>query len=282
MCIRRSSLVRCRDNVIGGNYPPARQIAITGRRVPLAKSRRPRVESCFLTPRRRTPISRRFNYRRSARVRAPACSVWGTRVRNAVRQALRRLRPPARAAGALNEGDVTEALREVRLALLDADVALPVVKDFIAKVRERAVGQEVLDSVSPGQQVVKIVNDVMIEQLGGAGAVPLNLNAAAPVPILMVGLQGSGKTTTSGKLALRFQAADAQEGAAGQPRHPAPRRPAAACSSLPTQAGVAQPAHHRRPDPAADRPPRHGHRAGARCSTSSSSTPPAGCRSTRR
>ncbi len=106
--------------------------------------------------------------------------------------------------GALKETDVVEALREVRLALLDADVALPVVKDFIAKVRERAVGAEVLDSVSPGQQVVKIVNDVMIEALGGEGAVPLNLNAAAPIPILMVGLQGSGKTTTSGKLGLRL------------------------------------------------------------------------------
>src|ERR1700680_3218996 len=98
-----------------------------------------------------------------------------------------------------------EALREVRLALLDADVALPVVKDFIAKVRDRAVGAEVLTSVTPGQQVVKIVNDVMIEALGGEGAVPLNLNAAAPIPILMVGLQGSGKTTTSGKLALRLR-----------------------------------------------------------------------------
>jgi len=106
--------------------------------------------------------------------------------------------------GALKENDVVEALREVRLALLDADVALPVVKDFIAKVRERAVGAEVLDSVSPGQQVVKIVNDVMVEALGGEGAVPLNLNAAAPIPILMVGLQGSGKTTTSGKLGLRL------------------------------------------------------------------------------
>ncbi len=110
-----------------------------------------------------------------------------------------------RGRGALNEGDVTEALREVRLALLDADVALPVVRDFVAKVRERALGTEVLDSVSPGQQVVKIVHDVMIEQLGGAGAVPLNLNAPAPIPFLMVGLQGSGKTTTSGKLALRLR-----------------------------------------------------------------------------
>jgi signal recognition particle subunit SRP54 len=110
-----------------------------------------------------------------------------------------------RARGALNESDVTEALREVRVALLDADVALPVVRDFIAKVRERAIGAEVLDSVTPGQQVVKIVNDVMIEALGGEGAVPINLAAAAPVPILMVGLQGSGKTTTAGKIALRLK-----------------------------------------------------------------------------
>ena len=110
-----------------------------------------------------------------------------------------------RGRGALSEADVTEALREVRLALLDADVALPVVRDFIAKVRERAVGAEVLSSVTPGQQVVKIVNDVLVEALGGEGAVPLNLNAPAPIPILMVGLQGSGKTTTSGKLALRLR-----------------------------------------------------------------------------
>ncbi len=107
--------------------------------------------------------------------------------------------------GALSEADVTEALREVRLALLEADVALEVVRDFIAKVRERAVGVEVLRSVTPGQQVVKIVNDALVEALGGEGAVPLNLNAVAPVPILMVGLQGSGKTTTAGKLALRLR-----------------------------------------------------------------------------
>jgi len=110
-----------------------------------------------------------------------------------------------RGRGSLNETDVAEALREVRIALLDADVALPVARDFIAKVRDRAVGSEVLDSVSPGQQVVKIVNDVMIEALGGEGAVPINLNAPAPIPLLMVGLQGSGKTTTSGKLARRFR-----------------------------------------------------------------------------
>ena len=110
--------------------------------------------------------------------------------------------------GALNETDVMEALREVRLALLDADVALDVVRDFVAKVRERAVGREVLASVSPGQQVIKIVHDVLVEALGGAGAVPVNLAAVAPVPILMVGLQGSGKTTTAGKLGMRLAKRD--------------------------------------------------------------------------
>ena len=109
-----------------------------------------------------------------------------------------------RARGALNEADVAEALREVRLALLDADVALPVVRDFIARVREQAATTKVVESLTPGQQVIKLVNDAMIEALGGVGAVPLNLDTAAPVPILMVGLQGSGKTTTSGKLALRL------------------------------------------------------------------------------
>jgi signal recognition particle subunit SRP54 len=109
-----------------------------------------------------------------------------------------------RGRGTLNEADVAEALREVRLAMLDADVALPVVKDFITRVRGRAATAEVIDSVAPGQQVIKIVNDALVEALGGAGAVPLNLNVQAPVPILMVGLQGSGKTTTSGKLALRL------------------------------------------------------------------------------
>ena len=109
-----------------------------------------------------------------------------------------------RARGRLSEADVADALREVRLAMLEADVALPVVRDFIEAVRARALEAEVLDSVSPGQLVIKIVNDQLVEALGGAGAVPLNLNAPAPIPVLMVGLQGSGKTTTSGKLALRL------------------------------------------------------------------------------
>ncbi len=107
----------------------------------------------------------------------------------------------------LAEDDVTAALREVRIALLEADVALPVVKNFVAAVRERAVGQEVLRSVTPGQMVIKIVHDHLVEMLGGESE-GLNLNAVPPVPILMVGLQGSGKTTTTAKIALRLKNRD--------------------------------------------------------------------------
>ena len=110
--------------------------------------------------------------------------------------------------GALSEEDVNAALREVRVALLEADVALPVVKDFISAVRERAVGQEVLKSVTPAQMVIKIVHDHLVEMLGGGGTPGLALNAAPPLPILMVGLQGSGKTTTSAKIALRLKTRD--------------------------------------------------------------------------
>jgi len=106
--------------------------------------------------------------------------------------------------GALTEGDVTAAMREVRIALLEADVALPVVKDFIEKIKERAVGQEVIRSVTPGQQVVKIVHDNLVELLGHA-AEPLSLSVAPPAVILMLGLQGSGKTTTAAKLARHLQ-----------------------------------------------------------------------------
>ncbi len=105
--------------------------------------------------------------------------------------------------GALSEGDVDAALREVRQALLEADVALPVARDFIAQVRERAVGEEVVKSVTPGQMVVKIVNDTLVQTLGSE-AVEINLNAVPPAPIMLVGLQGSGKTTTTAKLAKRL------------------------------------------------------------------------------
>ena len=105
--------------------------------------------------------------------------------------------------GALTEGDVNEAMREIRRALIEADVALDVVRSFVDKVREKAVGAEVVKSVTPGQMVVKIVNDVLIETLGGEGQA-IDLQAVPPVPILMVGLQGSGKTTTTAKIAKRL------------------------------------------------------------------------------
>ncbi|NML92796.1 signal recognition particle protein [Novosphingobium olei] len=104
-----------------------------------------------------------------------------------------------RGRGALQEEDVRAAMREVRIALLEADVALPVVRRFVDQVTEQAVGQQVLRSVTPGQQVVKIVNDALVEMLGG-GTADLDLNAAPPVVIMMVGLQGSGKTTSTAKI----------------------------------------------------------------------------------
>ena len=109
-----------------------------------------------------------------------------------------------RGRGALREQDVRDAMREVRIALLEADVALPVARDFIERVTEKAVGEAVLKSVTPGQQVVKIVNDELVAMLGGSdsedGHVPLTLDAKPPVVIMMVGLQGSGKTTSTAKL----------------------------------------------------------------------------------
>jgi signal recognition particle subunit SRP54 len=108
-----------------------------------------------------------------------------------------------RGRGALTEADVDTALGEVRTALIEADVALPVVKDFVDKVRPRAIGEEVIRSVTPAQQVVKIVHDVLVETLGTENAT-LSLGSP-PAPILMVGLQGSGKTTTSAKIGLMLQ-----------------------------------------------------------------------------
>jgi signal recognition particle subunit SRP54 len=106
--------------------------------------------------------------------------------------------------GVLSEKDVDEALREVRVALLEADVALPVARDFVAKARERAAGEAVIRSVRPADQVVKIVYDGLVETLGGEEPVPLQLAVNPPSVILMAGLQGSGKTTTSAKLAVRL------------------------------------------------------------------------------
>ena len=105
--------------------------------------------------------------------------------------------------GALSEADVDAALREVRRALLEADVALDVARAFIEKVKGQAVGVEVIKSVTPGQMVVKIVHDQLVETLGARGEA-IDLNAAVPVPIMLVGLQGSGKTTTAAKIAKRL------------------------------------------------------------------------------
>ena len=105
--------------------------------------------------------------------------------------------------GALSEADVSAALREVRRALIEADVALDVVRSFTDKVRTKAVGAEVLKSIKPGQMVIKIVHDELVDMLGAEG-VAIDLNAPAPVVIMMVGLQGSGKTTTSAKIAKRM------------------------------------------------------------------------------
>jgi signal recognition particle subunit SRP54 len=107
--------------------------------------------------------------------------------------------------GVLSDKDIDEALREVRVALLEADVALPVVREFIAKAKERASGEAVIRSVRPADQVVKITYDGLVEMLGGEGEPEgLNLSMNPPTVILMAGLQGSGKTTTAGKLALRL------------------------------------------------------------------------------
>ncbi|MDE0800109.1 MAG: signal recognition particle protein [Rhodospirillaceae bacterium] len=109
--------------------------------------------------------------------------------------------------GSLKEDDVRAAMREVRIALLEADVALSVVKDFIEKATEKAIGEQVTRSVTPGQMVIKIVHDCMVDMLTGddEADAQLNLRSTPPVPFLMVGLQGSGKTTTTAKIARHLQ-----------------------------------------------------------------------------
>ena len=125
-----------------------------------------------------------------------------------------------RGRGALTEADVRAAMREVRVALLEADVALPVARAFVDKATEKAIGQNVLRSITPGQQVVKIVNDALVEMLGGenAGATDLDLGVIPPAIVMMVGLQGSGKTTTTAKIAKRLAAGQTSLGGGGRDR----------------------------------------------------------------
>lgn len=105
-----------------------------------------------------------------------------------------------RGKGRLTEADVKEAMREIRMALLEADVSYKVVKDFVARVSERAVGSDVLEALSPAQMIVKIVNEELTELMGGEDA-KLTISSKPPTVIMMVGLQGAGKTTNSAKLA---------------------------------------------------------------------------------
>jgi signal recognition particle subunit SRP54 len=106
--------------------------------------------------------------------------------------------------GKLTEDDVNEAMRDVRMALLEADVNFKVVKDFVKKVKERAIGQEVLETLTPAQVVIKIVNEELTALMGGTQS-KLNISSVPPTIIMMVGLQGAGKTTTAGKLALSLR-----------------------------------------------------------------------------
>ena len=126
--------------------------------------------------------------------------------------------------GKLTETDVNAAMREVRMALLEADVNFKVVKEFVDHVKERAIGVEVMESLTPAQQVVKIVNDELIELLGKPA--PLNTSGQPPHVIMLVGLQGAGKTTMAAKLALRLKNWPAAH--ARRRRHLPPRRHPAA------------------------------------------------------
>ena len=106
--------------------------------------------------------------------------------------------------GILKDADVDEALREIRIAMIEADVSLSAIKPFLKDVREKGVGQEVLKSLTPGHQMVKIINDELVSLLGGEFK-ELGLAPSLPTVVLMAGLQGAGKTTTAGKLAKRFK-----------------------------------------------------------------------------
>ena len=179
--------------------------------------------------------------------------------------------------GALSEDDVRSVMREIRVALLEADVALPVVKDFTDRIAERAVGEEVMRSVTPGQQVIKIVNDGLVEMLGPESQ-DLEIRAAPPAAVMMVGLQGSGKTTTAAKIGKRLQ-----EGARrfSPPWTCAVRRPS---SSSPCSAS--RPGSRRCRSCSGSRPARlpsgRWTRRAGKATTWSSSTPPAAPRSTTR
>ena len=181
--------------------------------------------------------------------------------------------------GRLTEENVQEALREVRVALLEADVNFKVVKGFVERVREKAIGQDVLKSLTPGQQVVKVVRDELVELLGGS-AHRLAMAPHPPTVIMLVGLQGSGKTTTAAKLARLFQKGRAS--IRSWPRPTCTGRPPSTSSRRSARAWASAGAGRSRRLAGGDLP-RGARRGGpARASPRSSSTPPGGCTSTRR
>ena len=186
-----------------------------------------------------------------------------------------------RGKGRLSEEDIDATAREIRIALLEADVALPVVKDFVAAVKERARGEEVSGALNPGQQIVKIVHEELVTILGGETR-RLRYAKTGPTVILLAGLQGAGKTTLAAKLALWLKE-QGKIAAARRLRPAAPeRRPAApgqrrARRRTRLRAGARQ---RRRVDPVAGRPRPRSRRRPASCTTSSSSTPPAASAST--
>ena len=163
--------------------------------------------------------------------------------------------------GALSEEDVNAAMREVRRALLEADVALEVVRSFVDRTRTKAVGAAVVKSVKPGQMVVKIVHDSLVETLGGESQA-IDLNAPAPVAIMLVGLQGAGKTTTAAKIAKRLTERDKRKRADGLARREAPGGAGAARGARPT-GRRRHAADHSRPGPGRDRQARRDGRAAA-------------------
>ena len=181
--------------------------------------------------------------------------------------------------GSLTDSDVAEAMREVRRALLEADVALDVVRDFTDKVKAKAVGQNVVKSVTPGQMVVKIVHDELVAMLG-SDAQPIDLAAQPPVAIMLVGLQGSGKTTTTAKIAHRLTNRDKKKVlmASLDTRRPAAQEQ---LKILGEQTERRHAADRDRADAAADHQARARGRPGSAATTCCCSTPPAASTSTK-
>ena len=185
-----------------------------------------------------------------------------------------------RGRGRLTEENIGDTLRQVRMALLEADVALPVVKDFIDGVKAKVIGQEVQKSLTPGQALIKIIHDELVRVMG-EGVRPLNLRVQPPAIILLAGLQGAGKTTTAAKIALWLQDPRAQARAAGVDR----RAPAGGLLQLRAPRPAARDrrrAGQCQPDAARDRDGRAWPRRAAASTTCCSSTRPVDCTSTRR